>query len=201
MSRMMIPIVFCASFPPWPRRRRRARCSWSPGWTARPSPRPSRRDWPTTGRVSGEPSGAKARPPDTFSTSTASSPTAIATPFWSRYTRTESPATRARGPASSPGSREARRRPRRGRARPCSRWWSACSSRARWSVPPAPTRRPSSSAERRRSAALGGEGDGRVVSEVADLWFHSMVLLASRGIPLRRVFEELARRHGEKSTA
>ena len=49
------------------------------------------------------------------------------------------------------------------------------------------------------TAALGGEGDGRVVSEVADLWFHSMVLLASRGIPLRRVFEELARRHGEKS--
>ena len=51
------------------------------------------------------------------------------------------------------------------------------------------------------TAALGGEGDGRVVAEVADLWFHSMVLLASRGIPLRRVFEELARRHGEKSTA
>jgi phosphoribosyl-ATP pyrophosphohydrolase/phosphoribosyl-AMP cyclohydrolase len=48
------------------------------------------------------------------------------------------------------------------------------------------------------TAALGGEGDGRVVSEVADLWFHTMVLLASRGIPLRQVFEELARRHGEK---
>ena len=49
------------------------------------------------------------------------------------------------------------------------------------------------------TAALGGEGDPRVVSEVADLWFHTMVLLASRGIPLRRVFEELARRHEEKS--
>lgn len=49
------------------------------------------------------------------------------------------------------------------------------------------------------TAALGGEGDARVVSEVADLWFHTMVLLASRGIPLRRVFEELAMRHGEKS--
>ena len=47
------------------------------------------------------------------------------------------------------------------------------------------------------TAALGGEGDARVVSEVADLWFHTMVLLASRGIPLRQVFEELARRHGE----
>jgi phosphoribosyl-ATP pyrophosphohydrolase/phosphoribosyl-AMP cyclohydrolase len=49
------------------------------------------------------------------------------------------------------------------------------------------------------TAALGGEGDARVVSEVADLWFHTMVLLASRGLPLRRVFEELARRHEEKS--
>lgn len=44
------------------------------------------------------------------------------------------------------------------------------------------------------TAALGGEGDERVVSEVADLWFHTMVLLAARGIPLRRVFQELARR-------
>jgi phosphoribosyl-ATP pyrophosphohydrolase len=34
-----------------------------------------------------------------------------------------------------------------------------------------------------------------VVSEVADLWFHTMVLLTARGIPLRRVFQELARRH------
>lgn len=49
------------------------------------------------------------------------------------------------------------------------------------------------------TAALGGEGDPRVISEVADLWFHTMVLLASRGIPLRRVFDELAARHGEKS--
>jgi phosphoribosyl-ATP pyrophosphohydrolase/phosphoribosyl-AMP cyclohydrolase len=45
------------------------------------------------------------------------------------------------------------------------------------------------------TGALGGEGDGRVVSEIADLWFHSMVLLAHRGIPLRQVFAELARRH------
>ena len=48
------------------------------------------------------------------------------------------------------------------------------------------------------TAALGGEGDERVVSEVADLWFHTMVLLSARGIPLRRVFEELARRHAEE---
>ncbi len=49
------------------------------------------------------------------------------------------------------------------------------------------------------TAALGGEGDARVVSEVADLWFHTMVLLAARGIPLRTLFSELARRHGEKT--
>ena len=45
------------------------------------------------------------------------------------------------------------------------------------------------------TAALGGEGDARVVSEVADLWFHCMVLLGHRGLPLRLVFDELARRH------
>ena len=50
------------------------------------------------------------------------------------------------------------------------------------------------------TAALGGEGDERLVSEVADLWFHSMVLLAGRGIPLRRVFAELARRHAERTS-
>jgi len=51
------------------------------------------------------------------------------------------------------------------------------------------------------TAALGGEGDERLVSEVADLWFHSMVLLAGRGIPLRRVFAELDRRHAERRSA
>ena len=44
------------------------------------------------------------------------------------------------------------------------------------------------------TAALGGEGNTRLVEEVADLWFHTMVLLGGRGIPLRRLFQELARR-------
>jgi phosphoribosyl-ATP pyrophosphohydrolase/phosphoribosyl-AMP cyclohydrolase len=48
------------------------------------------------------------------------------------------------------------------------------------------------------TAALGGEGDRRVVEEVADLWFHTMVLLGQRGIPLRDVLEELARRHAAR---
>lgn len=57
------------------------------------------------------------------------------------------------------------------------------------------------------TAALGGEGDRRVVEEVADLWFHTLVLLGGRSIPLRDVLEELARRHatgpggGDTSTA
>ncbi len=49
------------------------------------------------------------------------------------------------------------------------------------------------------TAALGGEGDRRVVEEVADLWFHTMVLLGERSIPLRDVLEELARRHAAGS--
>ena len=45
------------------------------------------------------------------------------------------------------------------------------------------------------TAALSRDSDDRLVSEVTDLWFHTMVLLGGRGIPLRRIFEELARRH------
>jgi phosphoribosyl-AMP cyclohydrolase / phosphoribosyl-ATP pyrophosphohydrolase len=45
------------------------------------------------------------------------------------------------------------------------------------------------------TAALSGESEERVISEVADLWFHAMVLLTNRGIPLRRVVAELERRH------
>lgn len=49
------------------------------------------------------------------------------------------------------------------------------------------------------TAALGGEGETRLVEEVADLWFHTMVLLGGRGISLRRVFEELGQRHAKKT--
>jgi phosphoribosyl-ATP pyrophosphohydrolase/phosphoribosyl-AMP cyclohydrolase len=48
------------------------------------------------------------------------------------------------------------------------------------------------------TAALGGEGDARVVQEVADLWFHTLVLLGERGIPLAEVLKELARRHAAR---
>lgn len=45
------------------------------------------------------------------------------------------------------------------------------------------------------TAALDGEGDRRLVEEVADLWFHTLVLLGARSIPLREVLKELGRRH------
>jgi phosphoribosyl-ATP pyrophosphohydrolase/phosphoribosyl-AMP cyclohydrolase len=49
------------------------------------------------------------------------------------------------------------------------------------------------------TAALGGEGDRRLVEEIADLWFHTIVLLGERSIPLHDVLEELARRHRERA--
>jgi phosphoribosyl-ATP pyrophosphohydrolase len=43
--------------------------------------------------------------------------------------------------------------------------------------------------------AVKGQGDERVVSEVADLFYHSLVLLAARGLSLAEVEAELGRRH------
>src|SRR5580765_2024377 len=42
--------------------------------------------------------------------------------------------------------------------------------------------------------AATSEADERVVEEVADLWFHSFILLASRGLDPAAVEDELARR-------
>ena len=51
-------------------------------------------------------------------------------------------------------------------------------------------------AEEGVEAALAGvsESDERVIEEVADLWFHSYVLLASRGLDPAQVEDELKRR-------
>jgi phosphoribosyl-AMP cyclohydrolase / phosphoribosyl-ATP pyrophosphohydrolase len=46
--------------------------------------------------------------------------------------------------------------------------------------------------------AGAGESDERLVSEMADLWFHSYVLLAARGLDPAAVEDELARRAGER---
>jgi phosphoribosyl-ATP pyrophosphohydrolase/phosphoribosyl-AMP cyclohydrolase len=44
--------------------------------------------------------------------------------------------------------------------------------------------------------AVAGEDDGRVVSEAADVLFHVMVALRSRGLPVEDVLRELERRAG-----
>jgi len=44
-------------------------------------------------------------------------------------------------------------------------------------------------------AAKDGDAD-KIVSEVADLWFHTMVLLAQQGLGPERVLAELERRFG-----
>ncbi|MFA5081479.1 MAG: phosphoribosyl-ATP diphosphatase [Hydrogenophilaceae bacterium] len=44
-------------------------------------------------------------------------------------------------------------------------------------------------------AAKDGERD-KIVYETADLWFHSMVLLAQQGIRPEEILDELARREG-----
>lgn len=41
------------------------------------------------------------------------------------------------------------------------------------------------------------ESDERVVSEVADLWFHSLMILYQRGLSYEKVFEELESRYGK----
>ncbi|MHB8641561.1 MAG: bifunctional phosphoribosyl-AMP cyclohydrolase/phosphoribosyl-ATP diphosphatase HisIE [Gaiellaceae bacterium] len=48
-------------------------------------------------------------------------------------------------------------------------------------------------------AALG-ESDQRVIEEVADLWFHSYVLLAARGLDPAQVEAELVSRHSQRTT-
>ncbi len=43
--------------------------------------------------------------------------------------------------------------------------------------------------------AAKGQGDERLVEEVADLFYHTLVLLSSRDLKLADVGAELARRH------
>jgi len=43
--------------------------------------------------------------------------------------------------------------------------------------------------------AAQGEGDQRLIEEVADLFYHTLVLLAGRDLTLEQVEAELRRRH------
>ncbi len=46
---------------------------------------------------------------------------------------------------------------------------------------------------------ITGQGEQELIGEVADLWFHSLVLLAQLDIPFIRIREELTKRHAEKN--
>lgn len=46
--------------------------------------------------------------------------------------------------------------------------------------------------------AAKSQGDDRLIAEIADLFYHTLVLLAARGLNLAQVEEELARRHGQR---
>lgn len=48
--------------------------------------------------------------------------------------------------------------------------------------------------------ATKGQGDGRLIQEVADLFYHILVLLSSRGLSLGEVEAELRHRHAAKVT-
>jgi phosphoribosyl-AMP cyclohydrolase / phosphoribosyl-ATP pyrophosphohydrolase len=50
-------------------------------------------------------------------------------------------------------------------------------------------------------AALGGEGDQRLIAETADLWFHTLVLLGARGLGVKEILKELAARHHPRPAA
>ena len=69
----------------------------------------------------------------------------------------------------------------------------ACSRRARG----ASRRRSARKASRSRSPRVA-ETDDKVIAESADLLFHLLVLLKSRGVPLARVVTELESRHAAK---
>lgn len=49
-------------------------------------------------------------------------------------------------------------------------------------------------------AAKDGHAD-KIIYEVADLWFHTMVLLAQQGLEPKQVLDELARRMGTSGLA
>ena len=48
--------------------------------------------------------------------------------------------------------------------------------------------------------AVKGQGNQRVVEEMADLYYHSLVLLAARGLSLADVEAELERRHSGRAS-
>ncbi len=46
--------------------------------------------------------------------------------------------------------------------------------------------------------AAKNEERNEIIAEVADLWFHCVVLLVQSGVTLEDIYRELARRHGKR---
>ena len=44
--------------------------------------------------------------------------------------------------------------------------------------------------------AAKGQGDQRIIEEVSDLFYHTLVLLSAKGLSLSDVEDELRKRHG-----
>lgn len=49
--------------------------------------------------------------------------------------------------------------------------------------------------------AVKGQGNQRVIEEIADLYYHTLVLLAARGLTLEDVKMELKTRHNIKTSS
>ena len=144
-----------------------------------------------SGAARGKSSGTRAPPRGTRWRSRRSRTTATATRSSTAFVRTAPRATPARSRASRPGSGASSPSERRPAPRaPTSR---ACSGR----VLRRPPARSARKASRRRSPAPRRPMT-RLVEELADLWFHSYVLLAARGLQPSAVEDELRRRHAER---
>ena len=166
------------------RTRRTGACSCSRGWTRRRCGARASRARPGSGAARGRSTGTRARHRATRSRSRSSATTATATRSCSASARPAPSVTRERSRASRPGS-------------------GAGSSSAREERPRGLVRRLAARRRRGRAArkvgeegveaALAGaaESDERLVEELADLWFHSYVLLAASGLDPAAVEVEL----------
>ena len=165
-------------------------CSCSPGWTTRRCGARARAARRGSGAARGRSTGTRARRRGTRSRSRRSATTATATRSCCAS-------------SGRPGLPHGRRVVLCAVALAADR--RACGDAARGVVrrrrcstpaPPAARRRWARKASRRRSRRVA-ESDERLVEELADLWFHSYVLLAARGLDPERVEEELRRHAGE----
>ena len=147
------------------------------------------RDWakPGSGAARGRSCGARVRRPATRWRSRSSATTATAT-------RSSSVCGRQRVPSATPAPSPASRRGSGGGSRSASVSGPTALSVVSLLDDAALAARKVGEEGLEAALAGAGEDDERVVSEIADLWFHALVLLAARGLDPNEVEAELARR-------